>query len=99
MSINTLIFLEEAKFYKTVASNITYFDNGPRVIRQPPPLVSLGEDLGLNVSWTCDAVANGSVTYSWLKNNQVTLGVVLTGNCHKSILYMLNQGMNFPKTL
>ena len=52
--------------------NITHFDNGPRVIRHPPPSVSLGEDLGLDVSWSCDAVAEGNVAYSWLKNDQVT---------------------------
>lgn len=69
---HTLTCLEEAKYYKTVAPNITRFDNGPRVVRHPPPSVSLGEDLGLNVSWSCDAVAEGNVAYSWLKNDQVT---------------------------
>ncbi|KAL9976385.1 hypothetical protein ACROYT_G013683 [Oculina patagonica] len=66
----SVTLLEGTKFYKTVASNITRFDNGPRVMRHPPPSVSLGEDLGLNVSWTCDAVAKGNVVYSWLKNDQ-----------------------------
>jgi len=40
--------------------------------------VSLGEDLGLNVSWSCDAVAEGNVAYSWLKNDQVTQFEVIT---------------------
>lgn len=70
--LHTLTCLEEAKYYKTVAPNITDFDNGPRVVRHPPPSVSLGDDLGLNVSWSCDAVAEGNVAYSWLKNDQVT---------------------------
>jgi len=32
----------------------------------------MGEDLGLNVSWSCDAVSEGNVAYGWLKNDQVT---------------------------
>ncbi|KAJ7394203.1 Cadherin EGF LAG seven-pass G-type receptor 2 [Desmophyllum pertusum] len=67
----SVALIEETKFYKTVAANITHFDNGPRVIRHPPPSASLGEDLGLNVSWTCDAVAKGNVVYNWLKNDQI----------------------------
>ena len=67
------VFLEETKYYKTVAKNVTHFDNGPRIVRHPPSSVSLGDDLGLNISWTCDAVAKDVVTYKWLKNDQVTL--------------------------
>ncbi|KAJ7318647.1 hypothetical protein OS493_037588 [Desmophyllum pertusum] len=67
----SVALIEETKYYKTVATNITHFDNGPRVIRHPPPSVSLGDDLGLNVSWTCDAVAKGNVAYNWLKNDQI----------------------------
>ncbi|KAJ7381533.1 Cadherin cytoplasmic C-terminal, partial [Desmophyllum pertusum] len=67
----SVALIEETKYYKTVATNITHFDNGPRVTRHPPPSVSLGDDLGLNVSWTCDAVAKGNVAYNWLKNDQI----------------------------
>ena len=56
-----------------MSKHVTYFDNGPRMVRHPPPSVSLGDDLGLDVSWTCDAVAKGRVMYKWLKNDQVTL--------------------------
>ena len=65
------IFLEEARQYKTIGNNIIQFDKGPRIIRHPPAYTSLGGDLGLNVSWRCDAVAKGNVSYQWLKNNQV----------------------------
>ena len=41
--------------------------------------MSLGGDLGSDVSWTCDAVAKGNVFYHWLKNNQVS-AILLTGN-------------------
>ena len=54
-----------------MARNISQFDNGPRIIRHPPPSVSLGEDLGQNISWTCEAVARGAVAYQWLRNDQV----------------------------
>ena len=54
-----------------MARNISRFDNGPRIIRHPPPSVSLGEDLGQNISWTCKAVARGAVAYQWLRNDQV----------------------------
>ena len=67
----TFLYLEETKYYKTLAKNVTHFDNGPRVIRHPPPSVSFGEDLGMSVSWTCDAVAKGAVSYKWLKNDKV----------------------------
>lgn len=77
LNYQTLTCLEEEKFYKTVAPNITHFDNGPRVVRHPPPSVRLGDDLGLDVSWSCDAVAEGHVAYSWLKNGQVTQSEVI----------------------
>ena len=67
------IYTEETKYYKTVERNITQFDNGPRHIRHPPPSVSLGADLGLGVSWICEAVAGGPLTYKWLKNKKVTI--------------------------
>ena len=54
-----------------MARNISQFDDGPRIIRHPPPSVSLGEDLGQNISWTCKAVARGAVAYQWLRNDQV----------------------------
>lgn len=54
-----------------MARNISQFDNGPRIIRHPPPSVSLSEDLGQNISWTCEAVAKGAVAYQWLRNDQV----------------------------
>ena len=63
--------LEETKYYKTVTRNVTHFDNGPRIIRHPPPSVNLGNDLGLNVSWTCDAVGKNPIEYKWLKDDQV----------------------------
>ena len=56
-----------------MTKNVTHFDNGPRVIRHPPPSMSLGDDLGLSVTWTCDAVAKGPVRYKWLKDEKVTL--------------------------
>jgi len=78
LTITLALVLEEAKYYKTVGPNINHFDNGPHVVRHPPPSVSLGEDLGLNVTWSCDAVAEGDVAYSWLKNDQVTQFEVIT---------------------
>ncbi|XP_068730841.1 uncharacterized protein [Montipora capricornis] len=71
--------IEETKYYKTVARNITQFDSGPRHIRHPPPSVSLGADLGLGVSWICEAVADGPLTYKWLKNQKsITSSQVLS---------------------
>ncbi|XP_068682166.1 uncharacterized protein [Montipora foliosa] len=71
--------IEETKYYKTVARNITQFDNGPRHISHPPPSVSLGADLGLGVSWICEAVADGPLTYKWLKNQKsITSSQVLS---------------------
>ncbi|XP_068682491.1 uncharacterized protein [Montipora foliosa] len=71
--------IEETKYYKTVARNITQFDNGPRHISHPPPSVSLGAELGLGVSWICEAVADGPLTYKWLKNKKsITSSQVLS---------------------
>ena len=70
--ILVLYIIEETRQYKTIANNITQFDKGPRIIHHPPSNArSLGGDLGLNVSWRCDAFAKGEVSYQWLKNNQV----------------------------
>ncbi|XP_022800058.1 uncharacterized protein LOC111337931 isoform X2 [Stylophora pistillata] len=67
----SVVLLEETRQYKTIANNITQFDKGPRIIHHPPSKArSLGGDLGLNVSWRCDAFAKGEVSYQWLKNNQ-----------------------------
>ena len=96
LTITLPLVLEEAKYYKTVAPNTTHFDNGPRVVRHPPPSVSLGDDLGLSVSWSCDAVAEGNVAYSWLKNDQVTQFKVIkfpfnqqAGNNFKMVMIFL----------
>ena len=64
-------FAEETKYFKTVATNIVQFDNGPHLISHPPPSISLGHDLGLGVSWTCEAVSNGPLMYRWLKDKKV----------------------------
>lgn len=52
-----------------MARNVSQFDNGPRILRHPPPSVS--EDLGQDILWTCEAVAKGAVAYEWLRNDQV----------------------------
>ncbi|XP_067053159.1 uncharacterized protein [Acropora muricata] len=62
--------IEETKYFKNVATNIVQFDNGPQIISHPPPSMSLGDDLELAVSWTCEAVANGPVMYSWLRDKK-----------------------------
>ena len=64
-------FAEETKYFKNVATNIVQFDNGPQLISHPPPSISLGDDLGLDVSWTCEAVANSPLMYTWLKDKKV----------------------------
>lgn len=64
-------FAEETKYFKNVATNIVQFDNGPQIISHPPPSMSLGDDLKLGVSWTCEAVANGPVMYTWLRDKKV----------------------------
>ena len=64
--------LDEKRFYKRVATNLSRFDNGPQIVRHPPPFVRLGGDLGWNVSWNCDAVAGNRVTYKWLRDHRVT---------------------------
>ena len=64
-------FAEETKYFKNVATNIVQFDKGPQLISHPPPSMSLGDDLELGVSWTCEAVANGPVMYSWLRDKKV----------------------------
>ena len=64
-------FAEETKYFKNVATNIGQFDNGPHLISHPPPSISLGSDVGLGVSWTCEAVANGPLMYKWLKGKKV----------------------------
>ena len=64
-------FSEETKYFKSVATNIVEIDNGPQLISHPPPSMSLGDDLALGVSWTCEAVANGPVMYTWLKDKKV----------------------------
>ncbi|XP_067044670.1 uncharacterized protein [Acropora muricata] len=62
--------IEETKYFKNVATNIVQFDNGPQLISHPPPSMSLGDDLELGVSWTCEAVANGPVRYTWLRDKK-----------------------------
>ncbi|XP_074616069.1 uncharacterized protein LOC141875640 isoform X2 [Acropora palmata] len=62
--------IEETKYFKNVATNIVQFDKGPQLISHPPPSMSLGDDLELGVSWTCEAVANGPVMYSWLREKK-----------------------------
>ena len=54
-----------------MATNVVQFDNGPQLISHPPPSTSLGDDLELSVSWTCEAVANGPVMYKWLRDKKV----------------------------
>lgn len=66
-------FAEETKYFKNVATNIVQFDNGPQLISHPPPSTSLGDDLGLSVSWTCEAVANGPLMYTWFKERKVLI--------------------------
>ncbi|XP_015755007.1 PREDICTED: uncharacterized protein LOC107334576 isoform X2 [Acropora digitifera] len=62
--------IEETKYFKNVATNIVQFDNGPQIISHPPPSMSLGDDLELAVSWTCEAVANGPMMYTWLRDKK-----------------------------
>ncbi|XP_067044679.1 uncharacterized protein [Acropora muricata] len=62
--------MEETKYFKNVATNIGQFDNGPHLISHPPPSISLADDVGLGVSWTCEAVANGPLMYTWLKDEK-----------------------------